>query len=210
MNILLCSNIDTILSRWHQALSGTYRVSQATTMHELNSLVQKHSYDLLVIHTIMMKAQTLAQLLQLKPGMKLLVLTNRPEDSEGLDYMRAGAVGYANSYINSGRLQEAVKTIASGSVWVTQSLMNSLISGIKPRSNASENSNVTDEKKSRLTNLSKREHQIASLVAQGLSNLEIAEQLDITERTVKAHLSAVYSKTRSNGRLNLALLFHQN
>ena len=46
-------------------------------------------------------------------------------------------------------------------------------------------------------------------MAQGLSNSEIAIQLDITERTVKAHLGAVYAKTSTKGRLALALLMRQ-
>ena len=60
-----------------------------------------------------------------------------------------------------------------------------------------------------LHQLTKREDQIARLVAAGLSNLAIAERLGITERTVKAHLSSMYSKTSTTGRLGLALLVHQ-
>ena len=57
-----------------------------------------------------------------------------------------------------------------------------------------------------LATLSDREYQIAGLVAEGMANLEIAEQLGITERTVKAHLGAIYAKTSTRGRLALALL----
>ena len=46
-------------------------------------------------------------------------------------------------------------------------------------------------------------------MAEGLSNLEIAERLGITERTVKAHLGAIYAKTSTRGRLGLALLVNQ-
>jgi DNA-binding NarL/FixJ family response regulator len=47
------------------------------------------------------------------------------------------------------------------------------------------------------------------LVAQGQSNLEIAFNLNITERTVKAHLTSIYEKTGTGSRLNLALLINQ-
>ena len=57
--------------------------------------------------------------------------------------------------------------------------------------------------------MSNREYQIAGLVAEGLSNLEIAEQLGITERTVKAHLGAVYAKTSTRSRLGLALMLNK-
>ena len=61
----------------------------------------------------------------------------------------------------------------------------------------------------KLKKLTKREREIAELVAQGQSNLEVAANLDITERTVKAHLSSIYEKTKTGSRLNLALLINR-
>jgi DNA-binding NarL/FixJ family response regulator len=57
--------------------------------------------------------------------------------------------------------------------------------------------------------LTPREREIAELVARGQANLEIAADLDITERTVKAHLTAIYEKTHTGSRLNLALLINR-
>lgn len=61
----------------------------------------------------------------------------------------------------------------------------------------------------KLDSLTKREREIANLIAQGQSNLEIAANLNITERTVKAHLSSIYEKTGTGSRLNLALLINR-
>ena len=61
-----------------------------------------------------------------------------------------------------------------------------------------------------LESLTKRECEIANLVAQGQSNLEVAANLDIAERTVKAHLSSIYEKTKTGSRLNLALLYNRS
>lgn len=57
--------------------------------------------------------------------------------------------------------------------------------------------------------LSKREQQVALLVAQGLSNKLIAHQLCITERTIKAHLTAVYAKLNIANRVQLAIFMMQ-
>ena len=54
--------------------------------------------------------------------------------------------------------------------------------------------------------LSNRELQIARLIAEGLPNGEISRQLAITERTIKIHLSSIFAKTGTKGRLSLALL----
>jgi len=53
------------------------------------------------------------------------------------------------------------------------------------------------------------EHRVAELVARGLTNLEIAAELGIVERTVKAHLTAIYGKMHVGNRLSLALLINQ-
>ena len=58
-----------------------------------------------------------------------------------------------------------------------------------------------------LADLSKRGYQVAALVAEGLNNRDVADRLDITERTVKAHLSSAYAKTSAKSRLGLARLF---
>jgi len=61
-----------------------------------------------------------------------------------------------------------------------------------------------------LDGLTEREAELAWLIAQGKSNKQIARQLDITERTVKAHLNAIYRKTGTSGRLPLALLINKS
>ena len=60
----------------------------------------------------------------------------------------------------------------------------------------------------RMAKLTRAERNIAELVARGESNLEIAADLNITERTVKAHLTSIYEKTKTGNRLNLALLIN--
>jgi two-component system nitrate/nitrite response regulator NarL len=61
----------------------------------------------------------------------------------------------------------------------------------------------------RLAGLTRMEHKVAELVARGRANLEIAADLDIAERTVKAHLTSVYEKTKTGSRLSLALLINR-
>ncbi len=117
-----------------------------------------------------------------------------------------GIVGYGNTYISSPRLIEALRVITNGGVWLGQKVIQRLIM------DTSGNAKGDDEKKdtagSAMAKLTRAERHIAELIARGESNLEIAADLNITERTVKAHLTSIYEKTKTGNRLNLALLIN--
>jgi DNA-binding NarL/FixJ family response regulator len=154
-------------------------------------------------------SEIVAYIRKSQPACKLFILSDRPDDNEGLDFIRLGVIGYANSYIGAERLQEAARAVASGSVWINQQLMQRLIAESATTKQDKGGRTKEEERRQLLGNLSDREYQIAGLVAEGLSNLAIAEQLGITDRTVKAHLGAIYAKTSTRGRLELALRINQ-
>ncbi len=64
----------------------------------------------------------------------------------------------------------------------------------------------TTQQPASIQRLSERERQIASLVASGLRNRDIAEQLKISENTVKRHLQSIFDKTGARDRLELAVM----
>lgn len=205
MNLILCCGNTGLRERWFSALQSMYATYQATTLADLRILVQQRlAFDLLFVHRTLIDLDAVAYIRQRQPGCKLFILSDRPDETEGLAFLRLGVVGYTNSYISPSRLQEAARVVADGSVWINQQLMQHLITelGSSHRVAAS----PIRPQSTPLHQLSDREYQIAGLIAEGLPNLEIAERLAITERTVKAHLSAIYAKTAAKGRLALALL----
>jgi DNA-binding NarL/FixJ family response regulator len=135
---------------------------------------------------------------------KIFLLADRPDDEDGLTFLKMGIVGYANTYSSPGRINEAVRLIFGGSVWVGQQMMQRLIH--ETRLQSTENSSYDNKLLEELTN---REREIAELVALGKTNLEIGTELEITERTVKSHLGSVFSKLNVTSRLNLALLLNR-
>jgi len=206
MNLILCCGNLGLRERWAAALRTSFTIYQTSTLQDLRILIsQRVSFDLLFVHRALVDRETVAYIRERQPACKLFILSDRPDDVEGLGFLRQGVVGYVNSYINPERLVEAARVVASGSVWINQQLMQRLIAESAPAA-------PPDDSKDRdqaLADLSNREYQIAGLVAEGLSNLEIAEQLGITERTVKAHLGTVYAKTSSRSRLGLALMLNK-
>ena len=153
----------------------------------------------------MVDPETFIEIRRLNPLCRIFLLSDKPNEEEGLTFLKLGIVGYANTYISAERLAEATRVVSSGAVWLGQKVMQRLI--LDSYNRAKEK--AASESGEKLKSLTQREREIANLVAQGQSNLEIAFNLDISERTVKAHLSSIYEKTKTGSRLNLALLINR-
>ncbi|PIE56080.1 MAG: helix-turn-helix transcriptional regulator [Desulfobulbus propionicus] len=207
MKILFCCANSTLTQRWHTALENA---DEATTRRDLKIRLEVSGYDLLLLHPSLTGKAEILKLRSARPQTKLLYLTERPSEEEGLYLLRLGIVGYTNSYISTARLREAVQVVGRGGVWISQELMQRLIQQSATRhQEATENQATASETASPLDTLSNREYEVAGLVARGLSNQAIAKELAITERTVKAHLGNIYEKTNIKGRLHLALLIRR-
>lgn len=132
--------------------------------------------------------------------LRLLVLSSAPHDEEGLAALDAGASGYCHVYAAPMTLRNALDVVASGELWVGRALMTRLLRNVSRASRP-----VPDAWGHTLT---EREREVARRAAHGDSNLAIADALGITERTVKAHLSAIFEKLGVADRLQLALRVH--
>ncbi len=207
MNILLCSSSEAVLRRWTGALAEGCTLYQATTMADLDILLARTTFDVLLLHRKLIDVAMATRIRTRMPAGRLLVLSDRPDDEEGLRFLRGGAVGYADTFITPSRLRQAVFQLACGSTWVDQRLMQRLVQEAWPGYAATAGDGKAPARVD-LSALSNREHQVAGLVAEGLSNQEIGHRLSITERTVKAHLGSIYAKTGVRGRLRLALLLN--
>lgn len=205
MTILLCSSSDAVIKRWVDLLDGKYDIESVNTLSELKSACTGAAFDLLLLHRPLVDTDAFIELRHTSPLTRIFLLSDQPQEEEGLVFLKLGIVGYANTYISAERLAEAVRIISGGAVWLGQKVMQRLI--LDSYAKAKEKA-VSDSARI-LAKLTKREREIANLIAQGQSNLEIAANLDITERTVKAHLSSIYEKTKTGSRLNLALLINR-
>lgn len=136
---------------------------------------------------------------------KVVVLANVPNQAESLHALSLGAMGYAHAYASPELLKEIREVISHGGLWIGQALLQRLIeTSAKLAGNQPE---FVDDLLSRLT---KREKEVAIEAAKGLSNKEIARILNITERTVKAHLAATFERLGAKDRLQLALMLNKH
>ena len=205
MAILLGSANKSVIERWENLLAGQYQVEQATSTGELRIRCTEKEFDLLLLHRALVDTATFSELRGSAPLSKFFLLSDQPNEEEGLAFLKLGIVGYANTYISQVRLAEALRVISSGGVWLGQKVIQGLIREIYARAKEK----AAPDSEQRLAVLTRRERAVAELVARGQTNLEIAFNLKITERTVKAHLTSAYEKTGTGSRLSLALLINR-
>jgi len=119
---------------------------------------------------------------------KVLVLTTFDLDDHVYEALRAGASGFLLKDASAVELAEAVRVVAAGDAVISPSVTRRLIAEFArlggPRAPS----------RTRLEHLTTRETEVLALVAQGLSNTEIADHLVIAEETVKTHVGRMLSK----------------
>jgi DNA-binding NarL/FixJ family response regulator len=123
------------------------------------------------------------------PGPRILILTTFDLDEYVFDALRAGASGFLLKDVTAERLFDAVRVVAAGEALLAPAVTRRLISEftrLRPVPGA--------RRSAALSVLTPRETEVLRLVAEGLSNPEIAQRLVVTEETVKTHVSRILAK----------------
>lgn len=131
-----------------------------------------------------------------------VLLSSTPSYQQGLQALQSGFKGYGNIHSHPERLRAAFNLIQQGEIWLGATLMNELTQQVQLNQSVLVSS-LCDA-------LTQREQGVAQLVITAVSNKEIADTLEISERTVKAHLSSIYEKLGVKNRIELMLLNSQS
>jgi DNA-binding NarL/FixJ family response regulator len=124
------------------------------------------------------------------PEVKVIILTTFDDDEYVFDGLRAGAVGYLLKDVPSEQLAEAIRAAALGEAFIQPSVTRKVVAEF---TRLAEREHVRREQPL-VEPLSARELEVLALLAEGLSNQEIADRLTIAPGTVKNHVSSVLSK----------------
>lgn len=189
------------ISRWRQAFLDA-EVIDLTLMDTLSVADSEEAvFWLHLAETDQDYARALVQdATKVANGCPLVVLSNQPSQNQGLICLECGASGYSNALSNPEVLQQVALVVENGGIWMGPELLvrfRDVMSRLPNRLNP-----VAENK---LAGLSPRERQVALAVAAGASNKEVAREMGITERTIKAHLSSVFERLRVRDRVQLAL-----
>lgn len=135
-------------------------------------------------------------------GQYFVLLADEPDEETVLQALAAGAAGCCNSHAAPEVIQQVALVVANGGLWVGQSLLRRVVDN---SARILQRQAAADRQDDWSAPLSEREVQVARLVAEARSNKEIARQLSISERTVKAHLTSIFEKLGLRDRLQLSL-----
>jgi DNA-binding NarL/FixJ family response regulator len=123
-------------------------------------------------------------------GIKILVLTTYADDRSVIDALRAGARGYLTKDAGAAEIRNALERVTRGQPAIDPAVQQHLLDAItadKPRHG--------EPAPQFPAGLTAREAEVLSLIAQGLSNSEIASRLMVSETTVKSHINHLFAKT---------------
>ncbi len=175
-------------------------VGKAGTGTEALELVNQNHPEVLVLDLFMPNTDGFEVLRTLdKAGTRVaaVVLTGSENQPDYVQVVRLGARGLVLKGEGPERLFAAIRSVANGELAFSEDIAQQVLSAM---------AGEAKEEPSTIRRLSERERQIAALVARGLKNKDIAQELSISENTVKRHLQSIYHKTGTRDRLELAVL----
>src|SRR5690348_15578260 len=173
---------------------------RASNGQEALAIVQEHPPDVLLLDLFMPGGDGFEVLRTLdRAGSRVasVVLTGSESQPDYVQVVRLGARGLVLKGEGPERLFSAIRTVANGELAFSEDIAQQVLTAMAGEAR---------EEPSSIRRLSERERQIAALVARGLKNKDIAQELNISENTVKRHLQSIFNKTGARDRLELAVL----
>ena len=173
-------------------------VGQAGTGEETVALARELRPDVIVMDIAMPRLDGLAATQQIVaecPAARVLVLTAHEDREHVIPLLEAGATGYLPKTVGLNELLDAIRATSRG-----ESVLPPSVASVVVRHLAGKSSAVPDD------DLTPRETEVLCLLAEGLSNHQIARRLGVSVRTIESHLTRVYSKLGVGSRTEAVLL----
>ncbi|CUB02356.1 response regulator transcription factor [Marinomonas fungiae] len=204
---VLCWNANgSVFEHWKKVVPSEASLVQTQGYEETLNRLEHDSFDYCFVYldndAFSEKVELVVQIREHYPNVKMVAFPYLRSQSAGVRMLSMGVNAQCSPYIAKEQLGLVLSVVDSGEIWGGKELIQQLIQNSSQ--NTAAHSDVLSFEGSEL--LSERELAVADKVAKGLSNKEIARHLDVTERTIKAHLTAIFKKLQIKDRLSLALL----
>ena len=181
------------------ALEDIDVVAEAASGKEAIELAKQHVPDVVLMDLIMPEmdgVETTVLLKGVSPRSRIIILTSHHDDEHIFPALRNGALSYILKNIKPHELAEAIRKAAKSEATLNPKVAARLVKEMHgPKFDPNPFTELTD-----------REMQILKLIADGQANATIADNLSISEKTVKGHVSNILSKLQLNDRTQAAVL----
>lgn len=173
-------------------------MAEASSASEALNLVEQMTPDVAVLDVRLTDGngvEVCREIRSRKPSIHCLMLTSYADDEALFDSIMAGASGYVLKQVRGTELVDAIRKVASGQSLLDPGVTARVLERIR-------SGNETDE---RLEGLSEQERRILDLLAEGLTNREIADRMYLAEKTVKNYVSNLLAKMGMQRRTEAAV-----
>ena len=180
-------------------------VGEASNGDEAAEVVLRERPDVVLLDISMPKGggiAALARIMQMAPPPRVAMLTASEADDDLMRAIKLGAMGYILKGVGALELVDLVRELHAGRSYVSPGLAGRLLVAMRRRDAKAEVNPLDD--------LSKREEDILKLVAQGKSNREVGDALELQEKTVKHYMTSILQKLQVRNRVEAAILARQH
>lgn len=163
-------------------------VGEAADGVEAVALAKKLKPDVVLMDIKLPKMDGISATKQIRlavPEVNVLMLSSFEDEAHVLDAIQAGANGYLSKMLPAAELVNSIKTFTSEGLMIPQQLMGKLLHGLRKMGDGSMPSQAT---------LTKTEIKVMDLLGKGMSNKELAKELDCSVKTIKNHLNSAFHK----------------
>ena len=184
---------------------GLEVVGEASDGAEAAEVVLRERPDVVLLDISMPKGggiAALSRIMQMEAPPRVAMLTASEADDDLMQAIKLGAMGYILKGVGAGELVDLVHELHAGRSYVSPGLAGRLLVAMRRRDVKVEANPLDD--------LSRREEDILKLVAQGKSNREVGEALELQEKTVKHYMTSSLQKLQVRNRVEAAMLARQH
>ena len=182
---------------------GVEVVAEAENGQEAIEKARELAPDVVLMDVRMPKVNGIEAAAQIRadlPSTRILMLTVSDEEEDLYEAIKAGANGYLLKEISVEEVAEAIRAVMQGQSLISPSMASKLLSEFNSLARRAE-----DRQQLPAPALTNREIEVLKLVAKGMSNREIAEELYISENTVKNHVRNILEKLHLHNRMEAVI-----
>jgi len=207
-NLIIASTNRGQMRLWLEVLSPQYPLTFSNNLEKIFSEGEENLHDENILLIVDAKLINEAYQLPLlcKYFNKVIIVGEKFTPSQQIEFIYEGACGYSDKLIDKQLILRTVESVLNNEIWLKRQYIPQMLKEIVAKQSFAEKEEQPDNEINKtISILTQREREVVGHVYNGEENIVIAEQLNISDRTVKAHLSAIFRKLNVSGRFQLVV-----